>query len=207
MDGDLEYPLGSMQKTTLQDRKMKALQTGLIYITLIILQGCASTELIPAEKRVWIDQGNIQLINGQYNDNSDDTIYYRQTNIWRHLKPFLHDSNSIKTTREKLRNSTVRIDVINSHRIKFSRYDSGILKETKIFPYVIKNGIILISCKKNKTVEGIPFIFFREHSETLNISLDKNSNMIMAYNGVASGGIFIIIFGTPIQGIHTFIRI
>jgi hypothetical protein len=55
-------------------------------------------------------------------------------------------------------------------------------------------------------MEGIPLLFFRQHSETLNIALEKNSNLILSYDGSASGGIFIIIFGTPIKGTHTFLK-
>ena len=172
----------------------------------LILQSCNSTKLIPQEKRVLLERTNLTGINGRYENNSNDTIEHQRTTIWAHLKPFYNDTNLNKTAYQKIPNSYIKIEIIYKNKIQFSRYDNETLKESKVFPFKVKDGVILIKSVHNKRMEGIPLLFFRQHSETLNIAFDKNSNLMLSYDGSASGGIFIIIFGTPIKGTHTFLK-
>jgi len=172
----------------------------------LILQSCNSTKLIPQDNRVFLDQSNLTSINGRYDNNSNDAIEHQRTTIWSHLKPFYNDTNLNKTAYQKIPNSYIKIEVIDKNKIQFSRYENETLKEFKVFPFKVKDGVVLIKSGRNKRMEGIPLLFFRQHSETLNIALEKNSNLILSYDGSASGGIFIIIFGTPIKGTHTFLK-
>lgn len=172
----------------------------------LILQSCNSTKLIPLDKRALLDQSNLTSINGRYDNNSDDTLKYQRTTIWAHLKPFYNDTNLNKTAYQQIPNSYIKIEIIDKNKIQFNRYDSETLKESKVFPFKVKDGVILIKSGRNKRMEGIPLLFFRQHSETLNLALDKNYNLSLSFDGSASGGVFIIIFGTPIKGTHTFVK-
>lgn len=181
-------------------------KTFYLVVILLMLQSCNSTKLIPESKRTSLDQNNLNSINGRYDNNSEDTTKWQTTTFWAHLKPFYNDTNLNKNSNQKIPNSFIKIETINKNKIQFSLYDSEILKDSKIFNFKIKDGVILIKRIRNKRLEGIPFLFFKQHSETLNLALDKNSNLILSYDGSASGGIFIIIFGTSIKGTHTFIK-
>ena len=182
--------------------------TKILYLIgpLLVIQSCNSTKLIPLDKRPSIDQNNITSINGRYDNNSNDTLSWQTTTFWAHLKPFYTDTNLNRTAHLKIPNSFLGVKIIDKNKIEFNRYDSELLKETKTFNYQIRDGIILIKHNRNKRLEGIPFLLFRQRSETLNLALDKNSNLILSYDGASSGGLLIIIFGTPIKGTHTFLK-
>ena len=182
------------------------MKTIYLFGLLLILQSCNSTKLIPKDKRTSLDQNNLNSINGRYDNNSDDTTKYQSTSFWSHLKPFYTDTNLNKTANQKVPNSYIKIEIIDKNRIQFDRYDFETLKESKVFNFKVKDGVILIKSRRNKRLEGIPLLFFKQHNETLNLALDKNSNLILSYDGSASGGIFIIIFGTSIKGTHTFVK-
>ena len=173
---------------------------------LLILQSCSSSKLIPQDKRTTLDQGNLKSINGLYDNNSNDTTRQQITTFWAHLKPFYNDTNLNKTAHQKVPDSYLKIDIIDKNKIQFSRFDFETLKESKIFNFKVKYGVIFIRRGRNQRMEGIPLLFFRQHSETLNLALDMNSNLILSYDGSASGGLFILIFGTSIKGTHIFVR-
>lgn len=173
---------------------------------LLILQSCNSTKLIPQSKRISIDLNNLNSINGRYDNNSNDTTKWQTTTFWAHLKPFNNDTSINKTANQKVPNSFIKIEIFDKNKIQFSLYDSETLKDSKIFKFKVNDGVILIKRIYNKRLKGIPLLFFNQHEETLNLALDKNSNLILSYDGSASGGIFIIIFGTSIKGTHTFVK-
>lgn len=183
---------------------MTSVKTIYFLALILLLQSCNSTKLIPKNKRTYLDQKNLNSINGSYNNNSDDSSKWQTTTLWAHLKPFYSDTNLNKTANQKT--SYINIKIIDKNKIQFDRFDFETLKESKVFNFKVKNGVILIKKGRNKRTEGIPLLIFRQHSETLNLALDKNYNLILSYEGSASGGIFIITFGTPIKGTYTFVK-
>lgn len=176
---------------------------GVIVLQSITLQSCVTTVKIPQDERIVLDKKNITLINGRYG-NSLQTNGCQGTTIWKHLKPFYKGLN--KSNTYEAGNSEIGIKILNMNRIQFDYYLRDSVRETKVFTYRNKNGVLVINAINNWSMQGIPLLFFRQHKEKLTLALDKDLNLIMAYHYVVSGGPLIIIFGSSEIGTLKSIR-
>ena len=78
---------------------------------------------------------------------------------------------------------------------------------TETLKYSYYDGGIAINGKLNYRYQGVPLIFYRYESQALWISMENDDELFLSFNGNASGGIFILIFGTPILGESRFEKI
>ncbi len=176
---------------------------GVLLFGFVTFTSCNPTQLIRQEARINLDEGNLSKINGRYDNNSSDTIRWRKTVFWSHLKPFLEDYYN---EHDVIPNSSIELKILEKDRIQISLLDQDSLLAVKTFKFQFKDGVLLIKSRNNRRLEGVPLIFFRLQSETLNLGLDKAGDLILSYDGSIGGGPLIIIFASPIIGTHTFLR-
>ena len=182
------------QKKNLLERMFNKIKKQVIIILIfpIFFFSCSSiSTLIKQEDRIELTESNISNIEGFY-QNSNDSI-----NIWRLLKPF-PKVKEFKTLHDSL--NIVKVELVDNKKIKFLLYVNDTIYQTKNIKYTLKNGVIMIKCTKNMRYWGIPLIAFQHACENVNIGIDKENNLVVAHTGKASGGVFIIVFGTETSG-------
>lgn len=172
-------------------------------VSFLLLSSCNSTKLIPLNERVGLNDSTLQKLNGIYSNNSVDTFYMTRSTVWEHL---LRPINNDTLSRHYHPASSIELKVLESKKIQFSFIENAQVKSIKTFKVKCKNGIALIKRSKNHWLEGIPPLFYRQGHQTLNLALNEQLNLILAYSGSNSGGILIMIFGSPVSGKNVFIR-
>jgi len=165
-------------------------------IVLLFFYSCGSSSfLIKAEDRIEITKRNIINIEGVYKNSSDSLN--NNINLWKELKPF----PQVKEFQQlSIKSNTIKIELLEKNKILFSLFIGDTLYDTKEIKYQLKNGVVMIKSINNMRIWGIPLIVFQHIRENINLGLDENDNLIVAFEGRASGGVFIFIFGTEIYG-------
>lgn len=96
--------------------------------------------------------------------------------------------------------SKFELRIPNKNRIEISFYDDEKITYKKVLKFSSLDGGLVIKGKHNYRYQGVPLLFYRSESQALWISQKKQDELFLAFNGSSSGGIFILIFGTPIEG-------
>lgn len=169
----------------------------IIILFLVSLGSCNSTKLIPKEKHIVLDTTNFRSLAGRYNNRSADSAWMDQTTLWFHFPSFIFrvDRNTL---------SSVEIKILNEKAIEFKLYHKNELQETKKFRYHLKNGVILIKRRSNRVQDGTRFLVFKQEKETLNLSLTKESDLILGYKRLGVFNVLIVPIPEWRKGMHVF---
>ncbi len=172
----------------------------IFYCFLIILISSCATIKRPNDFVSILDEHSIEKIEGTYKNlakNSNMPFWERfsSVDIIKH-RDIIHDKSSI-----------FKVEIEADNKIKFELYRNDKLELTETLEYSYHNKGIAIKGKSNYRYQGVPLIFFRYESQALWFSKDKDDELFLSFNGSASGGIFILIFGTPILGEARFEKI
>jgi len=170
--------------------------TLLISFSIFFFSSCYSGLTIPREERNWEIMKAPEAINGVYSNNSTDPNN-DQSQFWLHLKPFFKNQITLQFQQENP-DLSVEIEIIAKNNIQFSLLKGKDIIDSKNFKYDIVDKQIRI--KKNANLKGIPLLFYRHHKEVILLSLNKENNLIISFEGEASGGIFILAYGQKLGG-------
>jgi hypothetical protein len=89
---------------------------------------------------------------------------------------------------------------LSDKEIKFELYLDDKLKLEQRRKFIHRGNGIAIKGISNFRYWGIPLILYQYESQALWFSKDNDEELFLSFSGSASGGIFILIFGTPILG-------
>ena len=171
-----------------------------IGILLLTFTNCKTPNYISNSKT---SLGEISNFIGEFENLYLDSLGNKHA-FWNKLKPFpTEEKNSFIGDSS----SFFKIEILSKDKIEFSLYVRDELKEKKIFKYQFENNTLEIKKRKNKKLKGVPLIFYTYRGVGLKFTLDENKDLILDYDGGASGGILILIIGGPILGQSTFQRI
>jgi len=167
---------------------------------MVILMSSCATLKKPKEFYSIIDEHDIRRLEGTYKNiavNSNSPFWERFSSVDKiKHEEIINDTSSV-----------FKVGIESNDKIKFELYLADKLELTKTFKYSYHQKGLAIKGRSNYRYEGIPLIFYRYESQALWLSKDNDDELFLSFNGSASGGIFIFIFGTPILGEARFEKI
>jgi len=182
-----------------QKMKFQSLNIISCLLMLVLISSCATLE-IPNDFNSMIQEDNLTTLEGTYkniaiNSNSPFWERFSSVDIRKH-KETINDTSSV-----------FKLQIDPNNKIRFELYLAGKLEMTETFNYSYHQKGLAIKGRSNYRYEGIPLIFYRSESQALWLSKDNEQELFVSFNGSATGGIFILIFGTPINGEARFMKI
>ena len=174
----------------------KPIQIIIFCLITILITGCARLK-VPNDFNSILNDQNLEEIEGTYKHLSKG---FNRPFWQRFCSP---DINKY----ERDSSSTIKIKLEPDQTIRFELYIKNKLQTTETFRYSFQDKGLAIKGKSNFRYQGVPFIFYSYESQALWLSKDNEEELFLSFKGSSSGGIFILIFGTPILGESRFEKI